>query len=432
MANSIVGRKTHINLSDLQRLIVAEVMRSRWINERVKSKDKTVKVSRPMTIYAEGTMGIGKSQAIEQAVRILSNLTGDDFGLIDIRLAGMTGSDIQGIPVPVDINGKKCLKWLKDTLLPGIAEDCPKQGILFLDELNQVEDNSVKSLLYQLILDRKINDYRVPDGWFIVAAGNREEDGGVYNRLPAPIRDRMIIVEIDPDREQWIRDYARPHRVHPAVIAYLEEGKNADCFHTYDADKEREGDEKCENYVFATPRSWDMVSDVLLAYESSCNRTFGEYGVLMRKDDIINQIKGLIGDQLGGDFFNFYDNLSTLDIQSIYNLKWNNNTCDNPGISIIQKHYPYLVNCACYPAETPESIERSRNILLFLVYKEAPNNYVNIITNTYSAEQLKQVKSYILAHKCEELYASVKNQSNRFKEIEAMEDTGEEKVSLGK
>ena len=53
-----------------------------------------------------------------------------------------------------------------------------KEGILFLDELNTAAP-MVQASAYQLILDRKIGEYTLPDGWAIVAAGNRESDKGV-------------------------------------------------------------------------------------------------------------------------------------------------------------------------------------------------------------------------------------------------------------
>lgn len=411
MADKLLGKKVKVTLDDVKHLIVAEVLKG--INSK-----RTGKVLQALTLYFEGTMGIGKSQAVQQAVKLLSAITGEDFGLIDIRLAGMTGSDIQGIPVPVDMNGEKFLKWLKDTLLPGIAKDCPKYGILFLDELNQVEDNSVKSLLYQLILDRKINDYTVPEGWFIFAAGNREEDGGVYNRLPAPVRDRMMIVEVELNPQQWLDYYARPFYVHNSVISFIE--NNESYLHTYDPEKENDGDEECENYVFATPRSWVMVSDELYAFEDTSNIntyvTYDNYGQLISERTLEFQICGLLGEALGKKFFQFYLQTRDCNIEEICSINWRGGN-PSKNISLTPEQLVYLTTVAQYPTEA--NLERSMRIVLYVASRGSTTTGVNLVLNSYTEDQLKRLYDFCIENGCANILTTMENCSAKFKEIRA-------------
>ena len=59
-------------------------------------------------------------------------------------------------------------------------------GILFLDELTSAAP-TVSAAAYQLILDRRLGQCRVPDGWAIFTAGNCQGDRGVSYAMPAPL-----------------------------------------------------------------------------------------------------------------------------------------------------------------------------------------------------------------------------------------------------
>ncbi len=106
---------------------------------------------------------------------------------------------------------------------------------------------------YQLILDRRIGQYQLPEGTFVVALGNREDDDGVYIRLAGPLADRFEIHYIEPNFEDWKNDYALKNGVHPYVINYLTFKPAA--LHNQKAEE--------DSMVFATPRSWVRVSDIL-------------------------------------------------------------------------------------------------------------------------------------------------------------------------
>ena len=104
-----------------------------------------------------GAPGIGKSSIVKQ----IADEKGLDF--IDLRLALMDPTDLKGIPF-YDKETHTAL-WAPPAFLPREGE-----GILFLDELNSAAP-AVQSSAYQLILDRRIGEYELPDGWAIVAAG---------------------------------------------------------------------------------------------------------------------------------------------------------------------------------------------------------------------------------------------------------------------
>ena len=109
-----------------------------------------------------GAPGIGKSSVVEAVAKA------KDIQLIDLRISQLAPTDLRGIPVPDTANNIAC--WYPPEFLPTSGK-----GILFLDEINMAPP-AVQGIAQQLILDRKVGSYKVPDGWFIWSAGNRKED----------------------------------------------------------------------------------------------------------------------------------------------------------------------------------------------------------------------------------------------------------------
>jgi len=128
-------------------------------------------VEQKVPTFLWGAPGIGKSSIVKQIAQSRG------IGFIDLRLALMDPTDLKGIPF-YDKESHTAL-WAPPAFLPKEGE-----GILFLDELNSAAP-SVQASAYQLILDRKVGEYELPDGWAIVAAGNREGDRGVTSRMPS-------------------------------------------------------------------------------------------------------------------------------------------------------------------------------------------------------------------------------------------------------
>ena len=190
-----------------------------------------------------GAPGVGKSQIIRQI--------GEKHGykVIDLRLAQMSEVEIGGLIYPNEDRTKT--RWLSPEVLPDEERDGEKT-ILLLDEITSCPKR-VQVAAYQLILDRRVGQYTLPEGTFVIGLGNREDDEGVYVRLAGPLADRFEILYIDVDFETWLNDYAIPYKVHPYVQQYLLFKPEA--LHTQDKDM--------DSMIFATPRSWDRVSSIL-------------------------------------------------------------------------------------------------------------------------------------------------------------------------
>lgn len=196
--------------------------------------------SRPVMIW--GPPGIGKSEIIDEIGKDLKR------NVIDLRLLLLEPTDLRGIPY---FNSKENkMDWAPPVDLP---DDPKATDILFLDEINAAPQ-SVQAAAYQLVLNRRIGTYKLPDGVSIVAAGNRESDRGVTYRMPSPLANRMLHIEMAVNFEDW-QDWATKHEIHPDVVGYLTFAKND----LYDFDP------RSSSRAFATPRSWTFVSNMLEA-----------------------------------------------------------------------------------------------------------------------------------------------------------------------
>lgn len=354
--------------------------------------------------YIEGTMGIGKSSIFRQLKTTMQKITGVPWGFIDWRLAAFTASDLQGVPFPTQVRDIQAIKWLKDMSLPGIG-DYPPNGIFVLDEVNQVSDQSVASLLYQLILDYRINDYNVPPGWIIFCAGNREEDGGSYNRILAPVRDRVSILEVNLPTKEWL-EHAKENSFHIAVVSFINErdanGKNV--LHTYNPKLEADGDEKCENYVFATPRSWEEVSKELYKHEIMLQQGGEIVAKLTRADVLEAKICGKIGEDLGKEFFTYYGQTRDIPVHDIFSAEWVNN---EPSIKIqrsLKKQQDTYYITSLMP--TLSTADKRYKLLAYAAYVGVPDNTYALLISNLSAEEQRGFVNYMEMNNCQRLLMS--------------------------
>ena len=197
---------------------------------------------RPMFLW--GPPGIGKS---EMVARITQDLGGF---MIDLRLGQMDPTDIRGIPFYNKDLGK--MDWAPPVDLPDqeLADQYPIV-VLFMDEMNSAAP-AVQAAAYQLVLNRGIGRYRLPDNVVMVAAGNRESDKGVTFRMPTPLANRFVHLEMRADFATW-QEWAVLNGIHKDVVGYLSFAKQD----LYDFDA------KSSSRAFATPRSWTFVSQLL-------------------------------------------------------------------------------------------------------------------------------------------------------------------------
>jgi hypothetical protein len=229
-----------------------------------------------------GPPGVGKSQMIAQVGQRHT------IPVIDIRLSQMEPSDLRGIPFR---SGER-VEWAEPAILPH-ADSHGSEGILFLDEITSAPP-SVSAAAYQLILDRRLGEYQVPEGWAIFAAGNRQGDRGVTYTMPAPLANRFAHFEVETNLDDWV-SWAYANGIDERVIAFLRFRPEL----LFDFDPAH------NPVAFPSPRSWEFTHRAL--------KKFGDVPELL-----VDSLQACVGPAAGIELGAFVNNLDKLpDIDAI-------------------------------------------------------------------------------------------------------------------
>jgi len=218
--------------------------------------DKCSTVQLPVMMW--GSPGIGKSALVKQVG------VSQQRPVFDVRLALLDPTDLRGIPFyNPDTN---TAEWAQASILPQVGGkdlvvEIKKDGkevfgkqenaILFLDEINAAPP-VVQAAAYQLVLDRRIGDYILPDNVSLIAAGNREGDKAVTFKMPTPLLNRFIHLEFEVEFEDW-HEWAVLHGVEADIVGFL----------NFQKSKLNQFDAQSKSRAFPTPRSWEFASRVL-------------------------------------------------------------------------------------------------------------------------------------------------------------------------
>lgn len=193
-----------------------------------------------------GPPGVGKSQGVKQIAAEIEDKTGKDVRVTDVRLLLFNPVDLRGIPTSNE--DKTLAVWLKPQIFQ-MDDSEEVVNILFLDEITAAP-TSVQAAAYQITLDRTIGEHRLPENCIVIAAGNRVTDRSVSYNMPKALANRLCHFEIKEDTGAW-HNWAIRKGIHPYVVGYIEYNSTALI--------RSEGME----LAFPTPRSWEMVSNIL-------------------------------------------------------------------------------------------------------------------------------------------------------------------------
>ena len=226
-------------------------------------------------IFGLGKGGIGKTESIMDLAKNKLHI-----GYVDIRLLLYSETDLKGIPYPSADNIRTI--WLQNDILP-TAERDGSVGILVFDEITSCA-RSVRTAAYQLLNERRLGEYVLPEGWMVVCLGNGEEDGGDYQGMEGNFANRCSVFNVVPDVEAW-KLWAYNHNINPLVTGYVS-WKPAD-LHSYDPENETE-------LLFASPRSWTAVSNIINTNDFNENDSI-----------LCSRIQANLGLRVGQQFISF-------------------------------------------------------------------------------------------------------------------------------
>ena len=239
------------------------------------------------------------------------------FIFVDLRLTTVEPVDLQGKMEDVQIKtNRQTIEYTitKPPLWAVLLSMC--EGVLFLDELLDVQRPDVKSASYQLLLDKMAGNVKFNDNVLVVAAGNNSEVSCLSSGLSLPQARRLRIFTIKPPAvKEWQafmdETYVNKNKNYDrSVLLYLTKYKDA--LLKLPVEEMSGGNISDVIYKsettepFPTPDAWTHLALGLYTKE------YEKEGV-----DLSEFISSYIGEQEGRTFELFYKELISIDIDEI-------------------------------------------------------------------------------------------------------------------
>ena len=336
--NIIENNVPHVNVEEL----IDDLLRmySSLINTNNIDKAPSVMLWVPM--------GVGKSQSIKTLASLLEEKCNKKVKVTDVRLLLFNPVDLRGIPTA---NADKTLAvWLKPQIFQMDDSD-DVVNILFLDEISAAP-MSVQAAAYQITLDKKVGEHQLPKNCIVIAAGNRTTDKSVAYQMPKALANRLMHFEVISNNSNWNR-WAIRSNINEKVIGFI----------TFKHNALMNEDLKPSDLAFGTPRSWEMVSNIL-------NYVSGDI------DEVEDLVAGLVGKDLAIEFSawcRLYRNLPS--IEGIF----------EGTVSYIPKE-PDVLYALCssmtnYAKEHFKEIDKIRNSIIYAL--NLPVDYQLVLFKDY-------------------------------------------------
>jgi hypothetical protein len=211
------------------------------LNEASETLEILLDADTPAMLW--GAVGIGKSSIVKQVAKKREQK------VIDFRASTRDPVALMGLP---DITGDTS-RWKVPDEFPKVERD-GAEGILLLDEINAAAP-SMQAACFGFVLDRQVGEYKLPEGWRIVAAGNRQSDRAAAQRMPSALANRFAHIDVEPD-VKTTTDHFNEIDLSPVVTAFLR-------FRPELLHKPGNGDARS----FPTPRSWEQAAKFIDAPE---------------------------------------------------------------------------------------------------------------------------------------------------------------------
>ncbi|WP_105614629.1 P-loop NTPase family protein [Vallitalea okinawensis] len=229
--------------------------------------------------------GIGKTSAYQQCAKEL------DIGYIGLYAAALEGPDFMGLP---DKDREKGItKYLAPQFLPTqqAVEDgiYPERGILVLEEINRVPSDTT-SVLYPLLLEKKINGHDLAPGWTIGVTMNPDTMNYMVNSLDDAMLDRFISIEVTANIHDYV-DHSLKNHPNDDVLNFLQATPDMLLI------TKKSADSTALNKA-PTPRGWTKIQELL----NNCK---------LAPQLMSELIAGIVGAQTAASFYGYLENRNT-------------------------------------------------------------------------------------------------------------------------
>ena len=227
------------------------------------------------------------------------------FRYMDIRLSMVDETDVGLYPNVSEIdvtdeNGTRTVKCL-DFVVPRWAIEANKQPtIIHFEELNRASQQ-VRNAALQILLERQIGtDFKFNDNVLMMSSGNLgDEDGTDVEEFDSALNNRLVHINHTLDVKEWVDDFATEN-VHPMIVSYI----NTHPEHMYKTSDNAKG--------YATPRSWTMMSEFIVA----------NYGMNSTPREFLPLLKEVAAGYIGNSamkFVTYCEDMMNINIMDVLN-----------------------------------------------------------------------------------------------------------------
>ena len=338
---------TDIKVSNIPNMNIGKIV-DELTNTYCSVIDKNLSASIIPSVMLWGPPGVGKSQAVRQIAKGIEVSTGKKTVVTDVRLLLFNPIDLRGIPTS---NQDKTLAvWLKPQIFQ-MDESDDVVNILFLDEISAAPQ-SVQAAAYQITLDRVVGEHKLPDNCIVIAAGNRVTDKSVAFKMPKALANRLLHIDVEGNFDSW-KKWAIANSINEKVIGFLSFRQSYLMGFKASSD----------DLAFPTPRSWEMVSNLLNCVSDDIDKMY-------------SLISGLVGVGVAVEFrtwCNVYKDLP--DINEIFNGKM-------PAVpSKPDVMYALISSMTAYAREHKDNIDEITNSIKYA--QQLPPDFSAVLMKDY-------------------------------------------------
>ena len=207
-----------------------------------------------------GPRGVGKTSFIKQLA------TDMEAGLLNVSIPSKTLAYFSGLPDTVEstelsvysVTGAKSVnetQWSASELIVQANRLATKHGraILFLDDFHRLNP-STESVMYELLLERKLGDLRLDNNVAIICAMNASKESG-GGKLAEPIKNRLQMLFLDFSFDSWFPNFGI--LLHHWVSSFLKNNRQFIL----------EDESVNVTKIAASPRSWEHLSNTIEAHD---------------------------------------------------------------------------------------------------------------------------------------------------------------------
>jgi len=250
------------------------VMQLLKVNIKAQLENKKV-----LPICLKSKPGLGKSSSVRTIANELKVPT------VEISMPQKNLSFFSGIPQFIaseEMNKYKIdgltqtevTEWTAPELVVRANLEAEKHGgcVILLDDIHKV-NRSTQAVLYELLLDRRMGQYRLHDNVAIVLTMNDSEAAGMQ-MMDTPVKDRMQLIDVELNSEYWIDNFGS--KLNMYVSSFVRKNPN------YISEEETEDLESS-----ASPRSWEYLSNMLDVLDS---KFISKNAIMIAKGFVSNDV----------------------------------------------------------------------------------------------------------------------------------------------